>query len=119
MLKKSIFVIFILVFSIPSAWAKQSWDLAVSQEGQDNYITAMDAVGTDLAWFIGATSNSGNTQLVGYRSTDGASFSQIMLPQASSQGGMVMFTAIRFVDQNNGFLAGMEMSMPFKRRNAC
>ncbi|MGM0595795.1 MAG: WD40/YVTN/BNR-like repeat-containing protein [Myxococcota bacterium] len=114
MLKKSIFVIIIILFSIPGAWAKQTWNLAVSQEGQDNYITAMDAVGPDLAWLIGATSNSGNTQLVGYRSTDGASFSQIMLPQPSSQGGMVMFSAIRFIDQDNGFLAGMEMSMPFK-----
>ncbi|MBU1220324.1 hypothetical protein KKF34_14815 [Myxococcota bacterium] len=100
----------LLCFSL-NANGNTSWDRVFESEGQDNQILAFHVLDENNAWFIGATSNSGNTQINGYRTSSGGNFSQFMLPTSS---GMVIFTSITFIDSNNGYLSGMSVDLPFK-----
>ncbi|MBN2723928.1 MAG: hypothetical protein JXR95_07665 [Deltaproteobacteria bacterium] len=109
---KSFFAVLVLVWFIPLVVdANQTWERVFDQEGDDNQILALNVLDESTAWFIAADSSSGNTQLKGYKTTNGSSFSQMFLPTSA---GMVMFLDLSFVDSNTGYLTGMDIDMPFK-----
>ena len=111
MLKKSVLLVTLLL--LPSlVSAKTSLTRAHGEEGDDNQVFAMDALDDNNVWFLGAVSVNGNTEIRGYRMTNGSSFSQTTLPAGS--GTMVRFTDIAFMDTQVGFVAGMDVSLPFK-----
>ena len=94
------------------ALARQTWTQVLMVEGQKNFIMAMHARDASTAFLVAAVDNGGNSEMQGYKTTNGSAFSRTSLPTASGQMAMIMFSAVAMLDANVLFLAGMEVSFP-------
>ena len=111
MLKNLIFLF--IVFIIPfNSFGKTSWERVQGVEGDKNWVISMSAVSGNNIWLLGIVDNNGNSEVRGYRSTNGSSFSQFTLPVGS--GDMNMYSSIGFADETTGYLSGVTIDMPFK-----
>ncbi len=84
------------------------------QEGQKNFVMAIDAISAGDAVFVAAVDNGGNSEMQGYKTSNGTSFQRINLPAASGGGmmSMVIFSAIAMHSPSVYFLAGTEVNFP-------
>jgi photosystem II stability/assembly factor-like uncharacterized protein len=106
-MKKLFIVLSVLLIPVTS-YGKESWSRVFDLEGQDNQIISFFALNENYAWFIGVTSNGGNSELKGYRTTNGNSFTTMTMPQAEGQMSIIMFMSIAFIDENTGYLSGFK-----------
>jgi len=98
---------------LPSAaQARQTWTQVLMVEGQKNYVLAMDAMDASNAFLVAAVDSGGNTEMQGYRTSNGTSFQRLYLPAASGQMSMIMFTSVAMLDSSVIFLGGMEIAFP-------
>jgi len=95
-----------------TAQARQTWTQVLMVEGQKNYVMAMHARDASNAFLVAAVDNGGNTEMQGYKTTTGTSFSRVTLPAASGAMSMIMFTSVAVLDSSVYFLAGMEIAFP-------
>ncbi|MFH2009590.1 MAG: MYXO-CTERM sorting domain-containing protein [bacterium] len=87
--------------------ANPSWSSVNVEPGQDNVILGLSAVDAQHAWALAARNDGQSTSIVGLRTTNGSTFQQMTLPQATNPMIPAMFFAIAFESAQTGYLAGM------------
>jgi photosystem II stability/assembly factor-like uncharacterized protein len=112
MVKKSTLLLVVLLLLPSISQSKTSWTRINGIESNKNWVMAMDAVSPTAIWIVGSVDNGSSTEIKAYKSTNGSSFSEIYLPSGS--GGMTIFSSIKFMDENVGFLSGLDIELPFK-----
>jgi len=101
--------VFLLICSSQMARANTAWDGVNIEPGQDNAVISLSAADGSTAWALAIRSNGQSSELVGLRTSNGESWMQMMLPPSSNPMFPLFFSALVMVDEQTGYLAGLEL----------
>lgn len=91
-----------------AAQAKTTWQRVQFVDHEENEISCVDSVDSMHGWAVGTMDDNGTPSPVGLLTVDGATWTDMTLPQAGGPTGLARYLALAFADTQVGWMFGMK-----------